>query len=162
MNAVAERTLRVPHLGKIVKGAFAALVSFSVLGTVSALWKNSFFTRMTPTGGWEIGLLAVFSLLLGIYVAIQRPFCSIRSASAGTVVGFLGVACPVCNKVLLLVFGGQLLLTYYEPVRIYVAALGVLIMLVTLAREWKLVRELAGGEPPGGVEARRATAQAGP
>ena len=54
--------------------------------------------------------------------------------------GFIGIACPVCNKILLLLFGGELLLTYYEPVRIYVAAAGVLIAAVAVAREWVLIK----------------------
>ena len=33
------------------------------------------------------------------------------------------IACPVCNKLLVLLIGGAMLLEYYEPVRRY-AALG--------------------------------------
>ena len=54
--------------------------------------------------------------------------------------GFFGVACPICNKILLLLFGGELLLTYYEPARIYFAAAGVLVAALVVAREWTLVR----------------------
>ncbi len=46
----------------------------------------------------------------------------------------------MCNKILLLLFGGDLLLTYFEPVRIYVAAAGVLIAAVAVAREWALIK----------------------
>ena len=106
---------------KMLKGIAVVIASFAVLGTVSALWDNPLFMRMTPTGTWEVGLLATLSILLGVYVVVRRPFCSIKTAGAGGVLGFLGVACPVCNKVLLLLFGGELLLTYYEPVRVYVA-----------------------------------------
>ncbi len=66
------------------------------------------------------------SVLLGVYVVVRRPACSIRTAGTGGVLGFIGVACPVCNKLLLLIFGGELLLTYFEPVRVYVALAGVL------------------------------------
>lgn len=48
---------------------------------------------------------------------------------------FLGVACPVCNKVLLLIFGWNVLMTYYEPIRIYVAAIGTAITLLVVAYE---------------------------
>jgi hypothetical protein len=120
-----------------------AIGSFAGLGTVTALWDNPLFIRMTPAGGWEIGLLAALSLLLGAYVAIRRPVCSVKAAGSGGVLGFLGVACPVCNKVLLLLFGGELLLTYFEPVRIYVAAVGVVIVLAVLLREWTMVRKEA-------------------
>ena len=114
-----------------------AVVMFVALGSVTALWVNPFFVRMTPAGGWEISLLALLSFLSGLYVVIRRPFCSNKTVSAGGVLGFLGVACPVCNKILLVIFGSELLLSYYEPVRIYMAIIGVLIALWALSREWR-------------------------
>ncbi len=121
-------------------GAATALGSFVALGSVAALWENPLFIRMTPVSGFEIAALAMLSLLLGVYVAIRRPFCSIKTVGAGGVLGFLGIACPVCNQILLFLFGGELLLTYYEPVRIYVAAAGVLIAALAVAREWVLIK----------------------
>ncbi len=112
-----------------------AVGSFIVLGTVAALWENPLFVRMTPVGGFEVGLLATLSVLLGVYVVVKRPACSVTTAGAGTVLGFLGIACPVCNQILLLIFGGELLLTYFEPLRIYVAAAGVIIMGLAVLHE---------------------------
>ena len=91
---------------------------------------------MVPAGNFEVGLLFALSALLGIYVAIRQPFCTVRNASVGGVLGFIGVACPVCNKILMLIFGGELLLTYFEPVRVYVAAAGVLITAIVVVQEW--------------------------
>ena len=85
-------------------------------------------------------VLLAMSLLLGIYVAIRRPYCSIKMAGGGGVLGFIGIACPVCNKVLLLLFGGELLMTYFEPVRIYVALAGTIVIAVVLWREWQVRR----------------------
>lgn len=119
------------------KGAVVALLAFGGLGTVSALWNNPLFVRMTPAGGWEIGLLGAFSMPFGLYVAIRRPACADGTAGVGGVLGFLGVACPVCNKILLLLFGGELLLTYFEPVRLYVAAAGTAILAVAVVLEWR-------------------------
>ncbi len=127
-------------MSRLLKGLGIALASFLGLGTVAALWENPLFIRMTPVGDFEILLLGALSVLLGVFTVIRRPFCSIKAAGAGGVLGFLGVACPVCNKILLLLFGGELLLTYYEPVRIYLAAAGVLVAVFVVAREWTLVR----------------------
>ncbi len=120
-----------------LKGGAVALASFAGLGTVSALWDNPLFIRMTPVGGWEIGLLAVLSVLIGIFVAIRSRVCATKSATAGGIFGFLGIACPVCNKILLLLFGGELLMTYYEPVRIYVAILGVIVAAGAVWWTWR-------------------------
>ncbi len=127
-------------LSRILKGLAAALGSFVALGTVAALWDNPLFVRMTPAGDIEVVLLGLLSVLLGTYVAIRRPFCSVKTAGVGGVLGFIGVACPVCNKILLLLFGGDLLLTYFEPVRVYVAAIGVLAVAAAAAREWVVVK----------------------
>jgi len=141
---------------RIVKGIAVAMASFAGLGTVSALWENPLFIRMTPAGGWEVAFLAALSLLLGAYMAIRRPLCSVKAAGAGGVLGFLGVACPVCNKILLLMFGGELLLAYFEPVRVYVAAFGVLITLAAVLREGAMVRKNAGAPREGTERSRRA------
>jgi hypothetical protein len=109
-------------------GALVALAGFAGLGTVSALWPNPLFMRMTPAGTWEVFLLATLSLFGGGYVALRRPACADRTAGAGGIVGFFGIACPTCNKLLMLLFGGEALLTYFEPVRLYVAAAGALIL----------------------------------
>ncbi|SMF28001.1 hypothetical protein SAMN06265365_11016 [Tistlia consotensis] len=135
------------------KGLAVALGTFGAVGTVSALWDNPFVIRMTPAGGWEIGLLAALSVLLGLYTAVRRPACSIRTAGASGVLGFLGVACPICNKVLLLLFGGELLLTYFEPLRIYLAALGVALAALALVREWRSARLTPAPRDPAGIEA---------
>ena len=125
---------------RISKGLAVALASFIGFGTVASLWDNPLFIRMTPVGDFEILLLTLLSVLLGVYVAIRRPFCSAKTATASGIVGFIGIACPVCNKILLLLFGGELLLTYFEPVRIYVAGAGVILAAAVVLHEWILLR----------------------
>ena len=140
---------------RLLQGLAVTVFTFAGLGTLSALWDNPLFFRMTPAGALEIALLLVLSLLLGVYVAIKRPRCSVRTAGAGTVLGFLGVACPVCNKLLLLLIGGDILLTYFEPVRIYVALAGVMLAAWAVTREWRLRGESCAPEL-GGENAKTA------
>ncbi len=134
------RTNRHRIFTRTLKGLAVALASFIGFGTVTALWENPLFIRMTPAGELEIVLLTLLSVLLGVYVAIRRPFCSVKTATASGIIGFVGFACPVCNKILLLLFGGELLLTYFEPVRIYVAGAGVLLAAAATLREWMLLK----------------------
>ncbi len=113
---------------KLGWGVVGGALLFAMAGTISALWPNPLFVRMTPAGGFEIFLLLAMSAFFGAYIAVRRPACSTRLAYGGGFLGFLGVACPVCNKLLLLLFGSELLLVYFEPVRIYVAFAGALIL----------------------------------
>lgn len=129
-----------PILPRAIVGVAIAAAAFLGLGTLAALWDNPLFVRMTPAGGLEVLALSALALLLGIYFAIRRPACSLRTAGAGGILGFIGVACPVCNKLLLLLVGGELLLTYFEPIRIYVALAGVIFVGAAVGREWLLIR----------------------
>lgn len=113
--------LSVRHLAR---GIAAAAAMFVVLGTVAALWTNPLFMRMTPTGGFELALLLLQSVLAGVYLGQPQNPCGKRTAGAGAIIGFLGIACPVCNKLLVLAVGSVLLLEYFEPVRLYVALAG--------------------------------------
>lgn len=120
---IASATAKV-----LARGAAAAAAMFVLLGTLAALWNNPFFMRMTPAGGFEIGLLLLQSVLAGVYLGLPASPCGKRTAGAGAIVGFLGIACPVCNKLLVLLVGGTLLLEYFEPIRLYVALGGALLL----------------------------------
>ena len=113
-----------------------AIGTFGLLGTVSVLWENPLFVRMTPVVGFEYVQLTALSLLCGLYVIVRRPFCSNKSAGVGAVLGLTGIACPVCNKVLLVLFGSELLLAYFEPIRLEVGFIGIAI--VGAAVFWEL------------------------
>jgi len=127
-----------PLIKRIALGVGVGAAMYAGLGTVAALWENPLFMRMTPTGGFEITLLLLLSVLAGLYVGLPQAECGKRTAGTGGVIGFLGIACPVCNKILVLLFGGALLLEYYEPVRLYLALGGV--VLVAVAIWFKLTR----------------------
>lgn len=126
-----------PGARKITLSIVVSLASFLILGTLSALWPNPFFIRMTPVTGFEPAFLGAQSILLGVFVAIRRPRCKLRTVGVSSMVNFLGIACPVCNKVLMFVFGASALLTYFEPIRVYVALFGVLLGLAAVLMEMR-------------------------
>ena len=50
--------------------------AFLLLGTITALWDNPFFIRMTEVNGWDYIILSFESLLIGLFFGIQAPLCA--------------------------------------------------------------------------------------
>lgn len=131
MTAIAQ-TFR--GFGRVTPGEWAwsaawAMGIFLALGTLTALWDNPFFIRMTPITSVDHAILAAEAGLLGLFLGIRKESCPIKGATLGGVLGFQGFACTICNKVLLLAFGPVALLTWYEPYRYWVGGLGIAVLL---------------------------------
>jgi len=121
---------------EIIKSILIAVVFFIIFGGVTAVYENPFFQRMTPVYWFDHVFLILESILIGMFFGIEsRKSCDTKKASAGGVLGFLGFACPVCNKLLLLLFGSGFLLTYFEPIRPFVGALGIILMSFAVYRK---------------------------
>ena len=52
---IGSEKLRADALQRLIRGTLAGLAVFATLGTVTAVWLNPFFVRMTPVGPWELG-----------------------------------------------------------------------------------------------------------
>lgn len=113
---------------ELIKIILISAAVFLVLGGVTAVYTNPFFQRMTPLYWFDYLFLGLESVLMGLFWGINAPVCAVRKAGVGGVFGFLGFACPVCNKLLLFLFGSGILLTYFEPIRPYVGILGLLLL----------------------------------
>jgi len=103
-------------------GLGAGSFFFFVFGIVTSLLPSPFFTRMTPISTLDYVFLTSSSLLLGAYVGVHYckkntvKQCNV-AATTGGVGSFLAFACPICNKLLVLLFGAAMLMTYFEPYR---------------------------------------------
>ncbi|MGB3279619.1 MAG: hypothetical protein WBA92_10550, partial [Pseudorhodobacter sp.] len=133
--------LRADLFQRLFRGTLIGLALFVALGTVTAVWINPFFVRMTPVGPWELGATTLTAILAGVIVGLWVPQCRLRTSGAGGVASFLGIACPTCNKVLILIFGGPALLAWFDPVRPYLAVAGVIIMSFAAMRAWRAFRD---------------------
>lgn len=128
-----------------LRGTAAGLALFAVLGTVAAVWSNPFFVRMTPVGPWEFGATVLTALFAGVTVALWVPRCRLGTSGTGGVASFLGIACPTCNKILMLIFGGPALLAWFDPLRPWLAAAGVIVMGFAALRTWRAFRDDRAG-----------------
>lgn len=152
-NATRMQAKHEDALRRGLRGTAVGLALFVVLGTVAAVWANPLFVRMTPVGPWEFGATVLTALLAGVTAALWVPRCRLRTSGTGGVASFLGIACPTCNKVLMLIFGGPALLAWFDPVRPWLAAAGVLVMGYAAFRTWRAFRGSRSSlDAVGGIE----------
>ena len=50
-----------------------ATIVFVMMGTLTALWHNPYFIRMTPVTGWDYLILSLESMLIGLFFGITTP-----------------------------------------------------------------------------------------
>lgn len=133
-----DRSVRswLQDLHPFLRGWIGTMLTFVMLGTVSAVWANPFFVRMTPVGAWEFPALVLLALLSGAFVALPNA-CGLRRASVGGAAGFFGIACPTCNKILMLIFGGEALMLWFDPMRPFIAIGGIALLSVAIWRRWR-------------------------
>ncbi|MBP2372010.1 hypothetical protein [Pseudonocardia parietis] len=94
----------------------------------TAVLPTPWFWREIPTPGWAYPVLGLVAILSGLVAAtyVRAPDGpGGRRASAGALLGFLAVGCPVCNKLVLLVLGYTGAITWFEPVQPVLAVLAV-------------------------------------
>ena len=114
------------------------VATFLLFGTVTALWSNPFFIRMTEVSDLDYVILCFETILIGLFFGIRAQKCAVKKTGFGGIFGFLGFGCSLCNKLLLLLFGSSFLLTYFEPIRYYVGVTGILIFSFALFQKLSL------------------------
>ena len=106
----------------LIIGATVSIGFFFLSGVVTGLLPNSLFARMTPNTPLDKIFLVSSSFLIGAYVGVHYYIKNTIKkcdtiATAGGIGSFLAFACPVCNKLLVLLFGATVLMTYLNPYR---------------------------------------------
>ena len=139
-DVMAKQAWHEDALRRSLLGTIVGLALFAVLGTVTAVWANPLFVRMTPIGLWEFGATVLTAVFAGVTTALWVPRCRLRTSGTGGLASFLGIACPTCNKVLMLIFGGPALLAWFDPIRPWLAAAGVIVMALAALRTWRAFR----------------------
>jgi len=99
---------------------------FLLFSIPTALLPNSFYVRMIPSTIGDYIFLVLSSLLLGAYIGVHlykkksnkacNKTCN-RISTTGGIGGFFAFSCPICNKLLVILFGATALTTYLEPYR---------------------------------------------
>lgn len=136
---------RVPLSKKfILQTVLFSGIAFLILSMPTAVVKNQFFTRMTPVYWFDYLFLVINSVLIGLYYGLvfnnpSQKTCQVeRKSYLAQGLSFLGIACPICNKILVLFFGVTFLLTFLEPIRPYISLFSTVMLI------WLIGRRLNG------------------
>ena len=104
----------------LLHGTLAAAGFVVVTGVVTGLLPTPLFERMVPRTALDYTFFAVTAVLVGAYVTQRsmQPDCDGDAcAYGGAAGGFLAVACPHCNAILVALFSSSWLATYVDPIR---------------------------------------------
>ncbi|MEW6036607.1 MAG: hypothetical protein AB1529_08410 [Candidatus Micrarchaeota archaeon] len=90
----------------------------ALFGLVTATIPNPIFMRMMPASPLDFFFLATTALLGGAYLALPTNACAADGkAAGGTFFGLLAFACPICNKLLVMLLGYAALFEWFDPLR---------------------------------------------
>ncbi|WP_440769147.1 hypothetical protein [Natronorubrum sp. DTA28] len=115
----------------LLRGALAAGGFFLFTGVVTGLLQTSLFDRMVPRTALDYGLLSLTAVLVGAYVTQRATLDDCGGdgcAYGGAAGGFVAVACPHCNAVLVALFSASWLAAYVDPIRPLLGLVGVALL----------------------------------
>ena len=141
-------------MNKKIKYALIAvllsLVFFVLLGIPTALIPSPFFSRMIASTIVDYALLALVAALAGSYISYSLYIKSVQdnngdyAAVGGTLAAVFSFSCPICNILLVVLFGSTALLVFFEPYRHYLSLLTIALFAIAFYLKAKKCRELDG------------------
>ena len=132
------------------------------LGLPTDLIPNPIFGREVPIRWWEYPIVGATVVLTFFWFAIQAPPMEFQKNGrliGGVTLALFAVACPVCNKIILLLLGTAGALGVWAPLQPYIAvfsvvALGLALYLrIRTARRTNPVDSVTGEQLPAETEA---------
>ena len=121
----------------------AALVAVAV-AVPTAIIDNPWFSRMTPVHldqyiFW-IGTSLLMGVLLATYVGGRGYDRGTHSAAAGSVLSYLAVGCPVCNKLVVALLGAGGAMEFFAPAQPLLGASGMALAALALRLRVRALR----------------------
>jgi hypothetical protein len=104
---------------RYLKATIISTGGFVLFGIVTGLISNPLYIRQVPRTPLDYLFLTTTAAFLGVYTfqRTDNQRNDDKTATAGTVVGFLAFGCPICNAFLLALFSSSALMTYFDPLR---------------------------------------------
>lgn len=124
---------------------FAVVIAI-VIGVPTDVVANPWFTRMTPVVPLDYVFLVATSAITGAVIASAAygNWFASRGASptgtAGGVLGWLAIGCPICNKLVVALLGVSGALRFFGPVQPLIGAASIVLGIAALAIRFRAVR----------------------
>lgn len=115
-----------------MKGILLFLGFLVLFGIPTALVPSPWFARMTSPTTADYLFLTINSALLALYIV--RRYQHHGTATAGTCSNIFAISCPLCNKLLIALIGASAVLTYVEPMRIWLGIASTLLLLFAIRK----------------------------
>jgi hypothetical protein len=132
-----------------VVAAAVALGTYLFFGLSTAVLENPVFGREIPPTPWSPNVLIVTAILSGLltatYVRNDGPAPitlddvdvapgsrTAKAGAVGSLLAYLAIGCPVCNKIALLLLGTTGALNLYAPIQPYLGAIGIALLAIAL------------------------------
>lgn len=155
MVAMALYAMRHWSHRRWTAAAVGAVITTLALGLPTDVIPNPVFGRPVPVTWWSYPVLTISAVLGGLVLATYvregapaEPAEQIsRLGTAGGLLSFFAIGCPVCNKVVVLALGTSGALTWFEPVQPWLGVISIGLLAVALRS--RLRGELACPWPQG-------------
>ena len=115
------------------------LLTYFVIALPTAVVKNPIFGREIAVTDWSITVIVITSVLSGLLTAtyVKNEFSDdnpkqLKVGSAGALLSFFAVGCPVCNKIALIALGYSGAIQYFAPIQPYLALAGIALLMFSL------------------------------
>ena len=129
--------------------AAVAAGTYLFFGLTTAVLSNPVFGRSVPPTPWSPNVLIATAILSGLltatYVRNDGPAPirlegadvtpgerTAKAGAVGSLLAYLAIGCPVCNKLALLLLGTTGALNLYAPIQPYLGAIGIALLGIAL------------------------------
>ena len=115
------------------------IATYLFISIPTAVIKNPVFGREIAVTNWSVPVIVISSILTGLLSATylkngisdQNPK-QLKIGSAGALLAYFAVGCPVCNKLALIAFGYTGAIQYFAPIQPYLAIVGIALLALSL------------------------------
>jgi hypothetical protein len=129
--------------------AAVAAGTYLFFGLSTAVLANPVFGREIPPTPWSPNVLLVTAILSGLLTAtyvrndgpapirldaveVTPDSRTAKAGAVGSLLAYLAIGCPVCNKIALLLLGTTGALNLYAPIQPYLGGIGIALLAIAL------------------------------